>query len=148
MLLGRHPCARLAAAQAGDGPALAALVAAAGPAPLAQPTDQNDTLLHWAAFKGLDEPCKLLLERGVRLDARGECANTPLHLAAAAGHQSVVKLLLSHGAPAVGGFGESQCSPARAQLAGGLRAEPKRAARVCACRCRAPGMRSGTARSR
>ena len=78
--------------------ALEELINNASPTVLNQPNGNGDTVLHWAAFKGLEQACSLLLQRGVSLEARGDVGNTPLHVAAAGAHERVVALLLYHGA--------------------------------------------------
>ncbi|KAE9578246.1 hypothetical protein CGMCC3_g5476 [Colletotrichum fructicola] len=60
----------------------------------------NRTALHHAAERGLKDIVVLLLDKGgeVLVDAKDESANTPLALAALAGEDCVVELLLSRGA--------------------------------------------------
>jgi ankyrin repeat protein len=48
-------------------------------------TRAGDTPLHYAAFMGYTKCVKLLLERGAVLEMRGQCACTPLHMAAREG---------------------------------------------------------------
>lgn len=73
----------MAAARAGDGATLVELLSSADPSAATQANGQGDSALHWTAFKGLLPACELLLERGAGVDARGDCGNTPLGLAAA-----------------------------------------------------------------
>jgi len=54
---------------------------------------EQKTALHYAAARGLD-PAKLL-EAGANPRARDAADNTPLHAAAAGGHGSVVRALVS-----------------------------------------------------
>ena len=62
-------------------------------------TDQNGlTLLHSAAEKKQLEAVNLLIAAGATVDARDNLARTPLYLAASAGAEDIVKVLLERGA--------------------------------------------------
>ena len=54
--------------------------------------------LFHAAKKGLTEAARELLASSADPDVRDASGSVPLHVAAAAGHEEVVRLLLSHGA--------------------------------------------------
>ncbi len=54
--------------------------------------------LHYAAEDGAVESARLLLERGVKVDARDSGKQTPLHIAAVCGHAEMIQLLLDYGA--------------------------------------------------
>ena len=56
------------------------------------------TVLHWAAASGDAELLGYLLERAVDVDSAAYSGQTPLHVAAAAGHERAVRLLLSDNA--------------------------------------------------
>jgi ankyrin repeat protein len=59
----------------------------------------GSTPLHLAAFRGLTEIVRTLLELGADAHAlERESGSTPLHWAAEGGHSEVVRLLLAHGA--------------------------------------------------
>lgn len=62
------------------------------------PLDNDSTLLHSAVRSGNPEWLKLLLERGVPVDARERLGETALHEAARLGNMEMVALLLTHGA--------------------------------------------------
>lgn len=58
------------------------------------------TPLHYAAFEGHTEVCRVLLEAGAKVDQTDNDGKAPLMLAAQEGHVSLVKeLLTDHGAP-------------------------------------------------
>ena len=57
---------------------------------------EGSTLLHEAAKKGAVESVKLLLARGLNVNARTPFEATPLHEACRAGHADMVNLLLRH----------------------------------------------------
>ncbi|KAJ7072073.1 hypothetical protein C8F01DRAFT_1102388 [Mycena amicta] len=59
---------------------------------------QGQTLLHLAAFLGLDTLVDFLIVRGVDLDFRDRSGCTALHLAALVGSRSCVEILLREGA--------------------------------------------------
>ena len=52
--------------------------------------DHRFSLLHWAAKDGHKSIVDMLLSRGVRVNATNMGDDTPLHLAAAHGHQEIV----------------------------------------------------------
>ena len=52
--------------------------------------DHRFSLLHWAAKDGHKTIVEMLLSRGVRVNATNMGDDTPLHLAAAHGHQEIV----------------------------------------------------------
>jgi ankyrin repeat protein len=59
------------------------------------------TALHYAAFFGQEDTAKILVERGADLrvvSTNPEIRVAPLQSAAAGGHDSIVELLLEHGA--------------------------------------------------
>ena len=58
------------------------------------------TALHYAAYMGHQEIVSLLLEHSAYIDAEAPNKNTPIMMAALAGHIYVVKLLLDEGADA------------------------------------------------
>ncbi len=58
----------------------------------------NGTVLTWAAFHGDENLVKLLLSKGVDVNARTWSGATALQWAAIGGHETVVKLLERHGA--------------------------------------------------
>jgi len=61
--------------------------------------ENNDSLLHYAAFMGSLEIADMLLKKGVTSINEGDKENmTPLHLSCERGHPEIVKLLLDHGA--------------------------------------------------
>ena len=62
------------------------------------PLDNDSTLIHSAVRSGNPEWLKLLLERGVPVDALERLGETALHEAARRGHREMVTLLLAHGA--------------------------------------------------
>lgn len=65
-----------------------------------KPPRKTDTALHRAvtAIKGTREIVQLLLDNGANIEALGNCAKTPLHLAASWGFTERVELLLQRGA--------------------------------------------------
>ncbi len=64
----------------------------------AQDTPLHMTPLHWAAGQGHIAACKLLIERGARIESRDCFDMTPLHRAAKHGRGEVAELLISLGA--------------------------------------------------
>mmetsp|Transcript_70007 Transcript_70007/g.130889 ORF Transcript_70007/g.130889 Transcript_70007/m.130889 type:complete len:115 (+) Transcript_70007:62-406(+) len=54
-----------------------------------------DTALHDAARTGCASACEIMVARGAKVNARSKDGYTPLHLAAAAGHLEVIKVLLT-----------------------------------------------------
>jgi ankyrin-2 len=56
------------------------------------------TLLHFAAQEGVVESARLLLNKGVKVDAVDNKGQTPLHVAAMLGRADMVRLLLAWGA--------------------------------------------------
>ena len=54
--------------------------------------------LHEEASQGHDTSVRLLLEKGVEVNAQGGCYGSALQAAAMAGHDTIVRLLLQHGA--------------------------------------------------
>lgn len=57
-------------------------------------TDDNKTLLHWAADRGDQTVTKRCLDLGAKIDDTDRYGRTPLHLAATNGHLKVVKILV------------------------------------------------------
>lgn len=55
-------------------------------------------MLHWAAASGDADLLAYLLERAVDVDGPAYSGQTPLHVAAGAGHERAVRLLLSDSA--------------------------------------------------
>ena len=51
-----------------------------------------------ASGNGYDSVARLLLDKGVKMDAAGKDGGTPLHRASRQGHDSVARLLLDKGA--------------------------------------------------
>ena len=61
--------------------------------------DENGrSVLHWAASSGQKQLVQWLIEHNVEIDALDDSRWTPLIIASSAGHEAVVKLLLSAGA--------------------------------------------------
>lgn len=60
--------------------------------------DDDDTLLHLAAFRGNEADVRDLVSLGAAVNARGDFGMTPLHHAAVAGHIAVAEALLALGA--------------------------------------------------
>lgn len=58
----------------------------------------NDTLLHGAALYGDAELCKVLIDSGIGVNAKGSYRCTPLHEAVMGQHYAACKVLLEHGA--------------------------------------------------
>lgn len=59
----------------------------------------GDTLLHFACYKGLIDPVKLLLKYNiVDINELDSVLRTPLHMAIKFGHNKLVKYLLDQGA--------------------------------------------------
>ena len=86
------------AAKAGDNDLLASLLGA-GDDPSQTDTDgSGNTALHWGAFWGHAESCRVLLQHGVAADSRSADQSTPLHMAAAGGHEACAAALLQAGA--------------------------------------------------
>jgi len=56
------------------------------------------TCLMIAASNGHLDICRLLIDKGVQMEAKDSNGNTPLHFAAANGHLEIVRLLCDHGA--------------------------------------------------
>ena len=56
------------------------------------------TGLHLAAYFGIKDVVKLLLDKGAKLETKDKDDRTPLLYAAANGHEAVVKLLREKGA--------------------------------------------------
>ena len=74
--------------------------------------DQETTLLHIASAYGLSSVISCILARvtlNAEIDASDDKGNTPLHYAAEAGHEAIVKQLLEAGAEAdaMDGYGET-----------------------------------------
>ncbi|XP_046675432.1 putative ankyrin repeat protein RF_0381 [Homalodisca vitripennis] len=55
-------------------------------------------LVHWAVSEGRRDMVKLLLQRGVDIEARNKARQTALHLAAVEGHADIVQELVMSGA--------------------------------------------------
>lgn len=86
------------AARAGDAGAIEQ-AARTDPTALTADDSEQDTPLHLAAFHNKIDVVKVLLaQRNVNVNARNVAGQTPLILAARAGHQEVVRLLLLAGA--------------------------------------------------
>ena len=62
--------------------------------------------LHEEASQGHDTTVRLLLEKGVEVNAQGGCYGSAQQAAAMAGHDTIVRLILKHGADmnAQGGY--------------------------------------------
>lgn len=61
--------------------------------------DRNGySALMWSAAYGQNNAVLLLLEKGADVQLRGKRLETALHLAAAGGHQEVIRLLIAFGA--------------------------------------------------
>jgi ankyrin repeat protein len=56
------------------------------------------TLLHWVADRGHIEVARYLLSLKCDVNAQDLEGNTPLHYAAISGHESMIALLIQHGA--------------------------------------------------
>lgn len=52
----------------------------------------------WSAAYGQYSNAELLIKNGANVEMKGKSMETALHLAAAGGHQDVIKLLIAHGA--------------------------------------------------
>ncbi|KAL8855435.1 MAG: hypothetical protein Q9178_007924 [Gyalolechia marmorata] len=65
---------------------------------MARRLDSAPSPLYYAAFLGLEDPVRLLLASSVDINAYGGRYGTALIAAASQGHESIVKLLLDHGA--------------------------------------------------
>jgi 26S proteasome non-ATPase regulatory subunit 10 len=52
--------------------------------------------LHWACTGGHVELCRLLIDRGARVDAQDESGWTALHIASSAGREQIVDILLTN----------------------------------------------------
>src|SRR6266404_5466403 len=63
-----------------------------------QKDNKRQTALHWAAYNGELEICRLLLKYKANLELRTENQMTPLNLASATGHHDIVEELLICGA--------------------------------------------------
>ena len=61
-------------------------------------TTDGETLLHWAAARGLTDAVASLIERKVDVNAKNADGDTPLHVAAASGKYKACGLLLDAGA--------------------------------------------------
>ncbi|XP_026673473.1 ankyrin repeat domain-containing protein 6-like [Ceratina calcarata] len=55
----------------------------------------GETLLHFAAQKGVEEICRLIIERGADVDAKDERGYTALHVAAESGQVRIMEILLN-----------------------------------------------------
>jgi len=60
--------------------------------------DDDDTLLHLAAFRGNEDDVRDLVSLGAAVNARGDFGMTALHQAAVGGHIAVAEALLALGA--------------------------------------------------
>lgn len=58
------------------------------------------TALMWSSAYGQNNTTQLLLQKGANVHIKGKRSETAMHLAAAGGHQDVIKLLISFGADA------------------------------------------------
>lgn len=63
-------------------------------------SDNGDTALHWAAFKGSREIVELLLKRGAPPHAQSKAGGSALATGAAKGHLEIVKLIAAKVPPA------------------------------------------------
>jgi ankyrin repeat protein len=61
-------------------------------------SNEGMSLLHWVADRGHLEIAKFLLSIHCPVNAQDHEGNTPLHYAAISGHESMVTLLVEHGA--------------------------------------------------
>jgi ankyrin repeat protein len=66
--------------------------------------------LHFAAYKGCIEACRILVEAGASIDSRAARQATPLHMAAEHGHTEVCRMLMEAGA-AVDARTDKQLTP-------------------------------------
>lgn len=62
-----------------------------------EPT-RNETLLHIAARYNQPEMVKILINKGLNINASNQAGNTPLHLAVFSGSYALIELLFKHGA--------------------------------------------------
>lgn len=61
-------------------------------------TNNGDTPLHYAAYMGYVKCATLLIEKGAKLEEKGQNDSTSLHFAAREGQMDLVKLLIEKGA--------------------------------------------------
>lgn len=66
--------------------------------PFLYKSPEGDTCLHIAALRGDYRAAVLLIDGGVSVNSIGDMGSTPLHYAAAEGHQEIFDLLVSRGA--------------------------------------------------
>ncbi|NIQ77941.1 MAG: hypothetical protein GTN93_07580, partial [Anaerolineae bacterium] len=70
----------------------------ADPAALQRTASRGATLLHWAAAWGNRDAVRLLVSRGISVEARDELGYTAVHAAAAGGQVPVLEMLSAMGA--------------------------------------------------
>ena len=66
--------------------------------PFLYKSPEGDTCLHIAALRGDCRAAALLMDGGIPVNSIGDMGNTPLHYAAAKGHQEIFDLLVLRGA--------------------------------------------------
>ena len=133
------------AAKGGDNDRLVSLLGG-GTDPCQADTDgSGNTALHWGAFWGHAESCKVLLQHGVAANSRSADQSTPLHMAAAQERRTAThcELLLKHGVavdaedhhlatPLHVSAATGSCEAAKMRSCAGLRARQRQAARFVA----------------
>ncbi|KAK1749906.1 ankyrin repeat-containing domain protein [Echria macrotheca] len=93
------------------------------------------TPLHCAGCSGHDEIARMLLSRGVRVDATGHGGETPLHVAASAAQKAVMELLVQHGSDVKARTASGE-TPLHWAARAAVAVEAKAAADSFKCACR------------
>jgi|GEM_PF-1231456 len=88
----------LGAAKSGDNAAIGRLLEAGADINASGPSNKKYTALHFAVLNKHLHTCRLLLERGIAVDARSNDGETALMLAAVLGNIQLCVLLLEKGA--------------------------------------------------